>query len=286
MTSLHTPRDLDWELIVVNNNCTDDTDKVIEQFNGRLPIRRVLETKQGHSNARNAAVAAANGRYLIWTDDDTRVDPHWISAYANAFERWPKCAFFGGPVVPLFAVDLPKWLENLWPRVASAYALHNLGSQPIRLDGGSNIPVGANFVVRRSEQLKFLYDSRFGRFKTDMIGHDENVVIDALLKAGHEGMWVPNAVVQHFIPGEKMTIRYVRRYYYGLGQTESQLAQPVGGPRFLGKPRWMWRYAVTSELRYQFSKISGPRDEWVKRLITASQAWGSLRGGRKAQNRK
>ena len=46
------PSETDWELLVVNNNCTDRTDEVIRVFEGRLPVRRIFEKRPGLSNAR------------------------------------------------------------------------------------------------------------------------------------------------------------------------------------------------------------------------------------------
>ena len=70
MTQLRQPERADWELLVVNNNCTDTTDAVIAAFAARLPIRRVWQPVPGLSNARNAAVEHAAGDYIIWTDDE------------------------------------------------------------------------------------------------------------------------------------------------------------------------------------------------------------------------
>src|SRR4051794_35896246 len=81
MGRLRIPSGLEWELIVVNNNCTDPTDEVIARHTGRLPIRRVSEPRPGQSNARNAAVRVARGDYIVWTDDDVLVDPLWLAAY-------------------------------------------------------------------------------------------------------------------------------------------------------------------------------------------------------------
>lgn len=74
MTKLLIPPGVEWELLVVNNNCSDATDEVIDSFSARLPIRRVFEAKPGLSNARNAAVRQARGEYVLWTDDDICVE--------------------------------------------------------------------------------------------------------------------------------------------------------------------------------------------------------------------
>ena len=103
MTHLITPPNVEWELLVVNNNCTDATDETIAAFSSRLPIRRVFEPKPGQSNARNAAAREAKGEYILWTDDDTLLDQKWLAAYAQAIQQHPEVIFFGGPVRQWFA---------------------------------------------------------------------------------------------------------------------------------------------------------------------------------------
>ena len=90
----------DWELLVVDNGSTDDTSEVVDGFAGCLPIHRILHSVPGLSNARNAGVAAARGRFIIWTDDDLTVDRAWLAAYLAAFRTWPDCAIFGGRAIP------------------------------------------------------------------------------------------------------------------------------------------------------------------------------------------
>jgi glycosyltransferase involved in cell wall biosynthesis len=111
MRQLRIPANVDWELLVVNNNCTDDTDAVIARHQDALPLRRLFEPEQGLSNARNSAVAVAKGDYILWTDDDVLVSSNWLVEYANAFRSWPDAAFFGGPIEPWFSTEPPAWLK-------------------------------------------------------------------------------------------------------------------------------------------------------------------------------
>ena len=83
---------------------------VIKAFADRLPIRREFEPERGLSHARNRAVDAAKGDYIVWTDDDVVVAPGWLAAYIEAFRRWPEAAVFGGPIIPRYAPPVPKWL--------------------------------------------------------------------------------------------------------------------------------------------------------------------------------
>ena len=90
----------EWEVVVVNNNSTDDTERVLDAFAGRLPLRRAFEARPGLSHARNTAVRWATGDYIVWTDDDALVDADWLAAYVRAAEQHPEAAVFGGPVRP------------------------------------------------------------------------------------------------------------------------------------------------------------------------------------------
>src|ERR1017187_1820515 len=66
------------EVLIVDNNCTDDTQEMVEAFRERLPIRRVTESRQGLAHARNKAVLEFRGDVLLFTDDDIRLGPGWL----------------------------------------------------------------------------------------------------------------------------------------------------------------------------------------------------------------
>ena len=95
MHQLCIPPGIEWELIVVNNDCSDDTDRVIARHCAHLPVVRVFEGKPGQGHARNAALRLARGEYLLWTDDDVLVDSAWVVKTLVAFDTFGADLVYG-----------------------------------------------------------------------------------------------------------------------------------------------------------------------------------------------
>jgi glucosyl-dolichyl phosphate glucuronosyltransferase len=279
MTKLVVPPDLAWELLVVNNNCTDATDEVIASFAGRLPIRGLHEPTPGLSNARNRAVSEASGDYLVWTDDDVLVDHDWLTAYREAFERLPDGAVFGGPIAPWFPNTPPRWLEQVWHRVAAAYASIDHGAGLVTFDE-RRLPFGANMAVRTDVQRRFPFDPERGVRPGSRMGGEEIDVVRRAMAAGGGGYWVPAARVRHYIPPDRQTLRYLRRYYYAHGLYVGRYEMPERYPTVLGRPRWLFRTTAMSELRYRLHRPLGSPLVWIEDLMNASFDRGRMDGYR------
>lgn len=271
--------DYEFELIVVNNNSTDRTDEVISTYEGRLPLRRIFEQTPGLSNARNAAVRAARGDYIIWTDDDVLVDKDWLIAYARAFIKWPEVVVFGGPIEPWFEGTPPDWLKKGWLHIADAYAVRDLGNDPIPLSvKGNIIPYGANFAIRMSEQVRFLYDPKLGLNAGEIILGEETQVVASILSEGFEGRWVPNAKVRHWLPKSRQSLKYIKKYYIGQGKTMCQTN--LNGPsiKIFGYSRRHLRTSIESYVEYLYKKSFSSPDIWLQCLVRASKNIGQLLG--------
>src|ERR1035437_6631543 len=81
MTEMVLPPHLNWEILVVDNNCTDNTSSVLATFADRLPLRVVHELQPGLTHARNRALRESSADLLLWTDDDVLVDHSWLEAF-------------------------------------------------------------------------------------------------------------------------------------------------------------------------------------------------------------
>src|SRR5262245_39486768 len=114
LESLADQRKLDRisEVLVVDNNSTDATQKVAKSFAKALPLRVIKEKCQGLANARNRAVSEHIGNVLLFTDDDMSFEPGWLAAYVDAFDRFPDAQFFGGRILPKWDHGRPRWLKD------------------------------------------------------------------------------------------------------------------------------------------------------------------------------
>jgi glycosyltransferase involved in cell wall biosynthesis len=270
------PADLTWELLVCDNMSTDATPAVLDDFAGRLPLRRCVATPRGLSHARNAVVESAYGRYLVWTDDDVCVTPGWLAAYAAAFRRWPDAAVFGGPVLPSFEGTPPAWLAASIGQLGDAFAIRDFGPEPFPLEQ-RRLPFGANMAVRIEEQRRFRYHPRLGRRGRQMRSGEETAVLAAIIAEGATGWWVPETALHHMIPRSRQTTAYLRAYYQGKGETEVVLGA-VAGHRFIaGRPLWVWRSAVVAEMQYRVHRAFSPPRVWLRYLQKAAMSQGMLR---------
>jgi len=138
----------DWE-IIVNNNCSDETDAVIHRHSDQLPVRRLWEPRPSKSFAANLAVQEARGDLILWIDDDVLVDPNWFSAYVEAARAHPQDSFLGGPISPWFEAEPPAWLTHHLPLISHCFAMQAPFDEPFTPICAPRLPYGANMAMRR-----------------------------------------------------------------------------------------------------------------------------------------
>jgi glycosyltransferase involved in cell wall biosynthesis len=282
LAAMAVPDKVDWEVVVVNNGCTDDTDAVLAGFGERLPLRRETEPERGLSRARNRAVDAARGDYLLWTDDDVVLDPGWLGAYAAAFRRHPEAAVFGGPVFPRYEPPVPQWILQNETRLRGVFGYWNIGSEEKPLWDAERVyfmPCGPNFAVRATEQQRFRYNLKLGKAPGQQRRGEELDVLERIRCAGASGFWVPDARAEHCARREMQTVRYVAEYFRSSGETDAFLWEgdrPMR-PQWFGVPRWVWRQLIEGWLKFQVHRRISPSTVWVGYLREYSSAWGALR---------
>lgn len=245
MIDLQIPPDVKWELLVVDNNCTDRTDQVLDRYLDRLPLRKLFESKQGLSFARNCASVEARGDLLIWTDDDVLVEPDWLVEYVKATREWPEAGGFGGAVDPWLEMEPPKWFSSNWAVIKGLFVVREYYENKLPIPDGIS-PVGANMAVRMSIAKKHPFNEKLGRVGRTLSGGEDCEWIERLQKAGISFAWVGSARVKHFIPKERLSEDFLRMWYEGAGKTSVRMNGLKPTAMLFGVPRWMWKPLVAS----------------------------------------
>lgn len=231
-----------FEIIVVDNADDSKVRCLVGEFNqtARVPVRYVPEPRVGLHNARHAGARAAAGEILVFTDDDATFDRCWLQAYAEAFELNSEMAASGGPVRPVWETPPPQWLLNYvgdakWFPILSLWEPY----QGFRLDS-KGLFFGVNMAIRRDVLFEvggFNPES----FGATWLGDGETGLNRKLWQRKMPVGYVPNAVVYHHIPPERMTIEYLRRRMANEGACE------VYARFHHGVPHWirLFKHAAT-----------------------------------------
>jgi glycosyltransferase involved in cell wall biosynthesis len=280
------PAGVDWEVVVVDNNCTDDTAAVVAKHVDAIPLRRVVETQQGHSHARNRAIDEARGELLLWTDDDVLASDNWIAEFVRMARTHPDAGYFGGRITPWFsdaiAPGTRAMIERNLDRLAPVYSLKDYGPA-VRPFAPGEGPFGANMGFRIEVQRRYRYDPKFGRVKTGLIGADEVSVLRAIQNAGVPGVWIGTTEIQHYIPPERTTPAHFWRYFEALGRTQVRLDGAVPAPTIFGRPRWAVLGSWRSRWRAWTHRQLG-RPDWLEHYLTAAKLAGYADEARATRN--
>jgi glycosyltransferase involved in cell wall biosynthesis len=241
MQAMTVPPGCAVEIIVVDNNSTDDTTTVIAESarEGPLPIVALTEKRQGKSFALNTALARAQGDVLALTDDDVIAPADWLSHIVDDF-RAREVTFVFGKVLPRWSRLPPP--ELLTP--PAAYLPDNTGQR---------LPIGANLAFSRAALVSVAgWRTDLGKVNNTLIsGEDHEIFVRLRRHALYAGYYDPQLTVRHFVPEQRLTRRYFRRWFFWHGKTQALMLNELYPnldmsqvPHVAGVPRFAYRQAL------------------------------------------
>jgi len=200
-----------WEIVIVDNNSTDDTLPVVKQYQSHwpaYPIRYFLETQQGAVFARQRCIKEAEGELIGFLDDDNFPTSNWVYAAYSFGKLYPKAVAYGSRILGKFEVEPPENFE----RIESFLALRERGSKPnLYKPEILSLPPGGGLVIRKKiwlenvpNSLKFL--GPVGEFLSGK-GEDFEALL-YLAKAG-EIWYNPEMIIEHEIPSRRLEKDYL-----------------------------------------------------------------------------
>lgn len=250
-----------YEIIVVDNNCTDGTKARLASITDNR-VRCLRELRQGVSHARNTALAVARGDIIAFTDDDVEAAPDWAATIIDALDARPDVDGVGGRVLPAWQARCPAWLTRAhW----GPLALQDHGDQPRIFDRGSPIGlVGANLALRAA------VFHRVGEFALnvqrvcDGIGSTEDHdLLHRVYASGGRMLYQPDLLVIARVQPDRYARAYHRRWHEGHGRFHALMRLPEmerTRKTVAGVPAHLLRTAACDATVWVGSMLSGRWD--------------------------
>jgi len=210
-----------FEILVVNNNSTDQTEEIClhyQQVNPQIQFKYIIEPLQGLSFCRNHGIAESHGEIISYIDDDAFADVDYVSNLISYFQDHSKVDAVGGKVTPLYQSNQPEWMSSyLLPLVAAL----DMGdsAKPFK---GWRFPIGTNMAFRRAVLVDSdPFHTGLGRKGSFLGSGEEKDLFYRLKKQNRTIHYVPNVQVQHSIPDVRTETDYIKRMAIGIGKSEA-----------------------------------------------------------------
>jgi glycosyltransferase involved in cell wall biosynthesis len=173
-----------FEVVVVDDGSPIALEPVVVSFRETLDLRFHRQENAGPAAARNAGARQAQGRFLVFTDDDCRPDSNWLTALAAQFKKTPT-HLLGGKTVNALPQNPFSTASQLL--VHYLYDYYNSDDHQARFFTSNNIALPAN----RFHET--------GGFDTTFIlaAAEDREFCNRWLHRGGAMTYVPRAVVRH-----------------------------------------------------------------------------------------
>lgn len=210
------------EVIVVNNNSTDNTSEVARNEWGKLkssiPFFIVDEYQPGLSFARKKGIYVARYNYVLFCDDDNWLVSNYVNIAFMLMESNPGIGILGGKIIAVCEINPPEWFEDV--KANYAIGLQNKESGDITSRG---FVWGAGMVLKKSIYINL---EKLG-FKTFLSDRKENNLSSGgdaeicmwYIIAGMKLWYDEKLTLNHFIPKERLQIDYFNRLKLGFAES-------------------------------------------------------------------
>ncbi|MEP7375345.1 MAG: glycosyltransferase family 2 protein [Chitinophagaceae bacterium] len=205
-----------FEIIVVDNNSTDNTATITKKFieaHQELNIRYVPEPNKGLSFARNRGIQEAKAPVITYIDDDAEATPGFLQSIVEFMEADKSIVGIGGKVIPKYSEsEEPKWMSKY---LNGFVGLTDYGALPKRFDSSMKYPAGCNMTYTKdilqkaggfNNQLTFRSDDKFIFFQVSDLS-------DKIY-------YLPEAMLYHNIDNDRLSFINFKKLFLKSGNEE------------------------------------------------------------------
>lgn len=269
----------------------DHNPALLERARARIPGVLVIENSeaQGLSGARNSGIAAAQGAWLAFLDDDAVAEPDWLEKLFELCQE-PRVLGAGGAAEPLWLSKQPRWFpEEFYWVIGCTYQGLPCTAEPVR-----NL-YGCSMCIRK-EVFDTVGGFRFGigRVGTIPTGCEETELCIRAKQHWPEKafFYEPASRIHHQVPANRATWRYFCSRCYGEGLSKKAISRLVGAKDSLSSersytlhtlPRGIWHGLRDAAVRHDPAGLARAGAIVIGLFITAA---GYLVGNLQLQVKK
>jgi glycosyltransferase involved in cell wall biosynthesis len=219
----------EWEVIVVDNNSTDATARIVHEYQKNwsihAPLRYCFEKEQGKSFAMAHAMEKARGAWVAFLDDDNIPALDWVAAAQQFAGEHPQAGAFGGQIHGLFEEEPPETFGLVKP----LFALNDR-TEPTNYTAGNNIEFaapGAGLVIQQeawedSIPGNGLLQQGTVKDRRGEVGEDFELQW-WLYQNGWEIWHNPSMHLHHKIPRSRFDEEYLTQFFKAIGRSRYPL---------------------------------------------------------------
>jgi len=208
---LAVPPGVTVRLIVADNDAVPSAEALVARLRQTSPfaIAYVHCPQSNISIARNACLAASEGDYLAFIDDDETAEPEWLAALLRrAVESGADAVL--GPVHAVYDAGSASWMRDG--------------------DFHSTMPVFVAGQIRTGYTCNVLLDMRSPRLagrtfalSLGQSGGEDTHFFTQLTEAGGRIEFAPDAVIREAVPAKRASFAWLAKRRFRSGQTHGRI---------------------------------------------------------------
>jgi GT2 family glycosyltransferase len=217
-------------VLVVENGKKDEAETKVAHFSGKLPVEYLYTPVGSKCAALNLALVECSGELVVFFDDDVRIDPGCVRAYALAAEGKNGGEFYAGKCNVDYDVAPPEWLKDYLPFSAKGWSYGDkICDLPEPLALGFNWAAFADDIKKAGS-----FNPDIGPGRLISVG-DETDLQREMLRLGMKGVYLPAALVWHHVPADRCSTEWTLERNRRMGLLVGMKLAGAPVPKRLGK---------------------------------------------------
>lgn len=190
-------------VVVVENGKKDEAETKVARFAAKLPIEYLYTPVASKCAALNLALESCDGEFVVFFDDDVRIDPGCVRAYAEAAKGKTRGEFYAGKCNVDYDVPPPEWLKHYLPYSAKGWCY----GETIR-ELNEPLALGFNWAAFADDIKKAgSFNPDIGPGRLISVG-DETDLQKVMLGQGVKGVYLPAGLVWHHVPADRCSTEW------------------------------------------------------------------------------